>query len=321
MQEKFKVDINKYRIDNIIPKHTIYDFRDPKPETEEDLKHHIDLCRELGYFERKKLEELKFKFSEEYFFEGEGRHVGRGEIFLRKLELLKRFYDAKITHTIPKKYISLESYKDAHGFISFSNVERKILKDGNRYIYANEISVRIEILKKLLDFKKRLSCKDILEYGCGDGTNLILLSRLYGPHRISGFEYPAARFASSLVNFEIHNVRLENFFMADGRNLPLKDESFDLVFSLGVLEQLKDDLERSLNELLRVAKKGILLYEPSNFRATFCERRHVEMNHYPEDILGLLNNRDDIEVIECSKPHRRGWINPLRFFLIKKIGR
>lgn len=314
--DRFKVDINEYLRKDIIPGIEVYDFRNQDLETEDDLKHSILLCRELAYFEGKKLQRLGFRFDEDYFY-SEQRPYSRIVANLHKLLFIMQYLNQRFHGTLKRENVSYDIYKDYYEMFS-DNLLSHRLKYHDRYIYGKVISHRMELIKKVLQTKELLSCGNILEYGCGPGVNLIVLNRLYGEKRLSGFEYPAARYASALVNFQIHSVDLDNFFLADGRDLPLRDGSFDLVFTCHVLEQLKTDLDKALNEVIRIAKKGVILMEPSNFKATLTERLYIRYNQYCENLIDLIEDRNDVDVIEHFKGTLRNWWLPNNFIVMRK---
>ncbi len=96
--------------------------------------------------------------------------------------------------------------------------------------------------------------KSVIDIGCGSGRFAIALSQM-GAKKVTAVDInpqgleTARKFAKesgiSNVEFVEHNV-LE---------LPFQDESFDFVFSKGVLHHT-GDLEKGINEYSRVLKKG-----------------------------------------------------------------
>lgn len=74
------------------------------------------------------------------------------------------------------------------------------------------------------------------------------------------------------------------FFIADGQDMPLKDESIDLVFSIGVLEHVVNQ-EKMLKEMQRVLKKSgfmIVLCGPTKFWKNYQGPTHKSIiTNYP----------------------------------------
>jgi ubiquinone/menaquinone biosynthesis C-methylase UbiE len=97
-----------------------------------------------------------------------------------------------------------------------------------------------------------LSGKDVLEVGCGSGFAVQLFA-----------EAGAGVTAVDLTDWAVETTqaRLDAFGLdgdvrrADGEHLPFADDSFDLVFSWGVIHH-SSDMEQALRELVRVCRPG-----------------------------------------------------------------
>ena len=95
--------------------------------------------------------------------------------------------------------------------------------------------------------------KTVLEYGCGDGQNTLLLA-------LRGAKVKALDISPDLI--EIAKKRLAvnhvegdvEFIVGSAHNIPLPDESVDIVFGMAILHHL--DLGLSAKEVNRVLKKG-----------------------------------------------------------------
>lgn len=104
-----------------------------------------------------------------------------------------------------------------------------------------------------------LSAKKILDLGCGDGTRLGLLKT------------DAEKVGVDISDYAIKKARKEypniNFLETNIESLPFPDESFDLVYSMFVLEHVGSP-GKVLTEAVRALKKGgeIILAAP-NFGA------------------------------------------------------
>ncbi len=86
----------------------------------------------------------------------------------------------------------------------------------------------------------------ILEVGAGSGVDSGFLSKL-------GSQVCAVDYATS--NIIASQWKMVNVHQADGENLPFKDESFDLVFSQGLIEHFKNP-DKLISEKVRVTKRG-----------------------------------------------------------------
>jgi len=102
--------------------------------------------------------------------------------------------------------------------------------------------------------------KKILEVGCGMGTDSRYISR-------KGADITSLDLSFNNVTLTLKGMRLLNLkgsgVCADAENLPFKENSFDAVYSFGVLHHTPDT-QKAINELLRVLKPGgkctVMLY-------------------------------------------------------------
>lgn len=103
---------------------------------------------------------------------------------------------------------------------------------------------------------------------------------------------------SNVVNFEIVNYPTTDV-LGIGERLPFKDNTFDAVFSLNVLEHVVNPFE-SASEIMRVLKPGGELYVVAPFLQPF----HGYPNHYynmsSKGLLNLFKNK--LEIIKSGVP-------------------
>lgn len=100
--------------------------------------------------------------------------------------------------------------------------------------------------------------KKILEIGCGTGETLSFLKQLCPKAQLNGIDI-------SPLAVEYTKIRNHfNAYQANAVKLPFKENSFDLVLFLDVLEHIKND-QKAVNEAIRVLKnKGwVILTCPS----------------------------------------------------------
>jgi len=122
------------------------------------------------------------------------------------------------------------------------------------YYHRKEFDVVMNIVK-------RHKPERILDVGCATGKILKSLKRML----------PNSSFYGCDISSKMLKIAKDNNYssiQADITNLPFKDNSFDFVYTLEVLEHLPNgliDVEKSIEELFRVAtKKGIILLEIPN---------------------------------------------------------
>jgi len=93
----------------------------------------------------------------------------------------------------------------------------------------------------------------ILEIGCSNGRWL----RWFKKH------YNCETFG---VDMDMAGKNMSNFILGNGLSLPFKNNSFDIVFSMGLIEHfsLKTQRRKLIEEHVRVAKKGFIMITHPN---------------------------------------------------------
>jgi ubiquinone/menaquinone biosynthesis C-methylase UbiE len=111
---------------------------------------------------------------------------------------------------------------------------------------------RVEMFKKLF---KGLKIDSVLEAGCNMGHNLMAIQELAVPGRyVEGIDINQYAIDKSPIKL---NLKKASIF-----DMGYKDESFDMVMTLGVLIHIHaDDLTEALLEMNRTAKKYVMLIE------------------------------------------------------------
>lgn len=94
--------------------------------------------------------------------------------------------------------------------------------------------------------------KKVLEIGCGMGTDHLAMARQGG--EMVGIDLTPKNLAISKNRFEIYGFS-SGFVVGDAENLPLKNESFDFVYSFGVIHH-SPDTQRIVSEIYRILKCG-----------------------------------------------------------------
>lgn len=96
------------------------------------------------------------------------------------------------------------------------------------------------------------------------------------------------------IGLDMRNIfgdKLNNteFFIAEGQDIPLKDESIDLVFSIGVLEHVVN-YEKMLREMQRVLKK-------SGFMIVFCGPTKFWKDYTGQTHKSIIMNYPDVKTV------------------------
>lgn len=126
----------------------------------------------------------------------------------------------------------------------------------------------------------------VLEIGCGTGNILTYLAKEKHCDSYGIDISPNAKIAMSIFEKE-RNVRVK-FKVADGFNLPFKDNYFDVVYSEGVIEHFSSEkTKKMVLEHIRVCKKkGIIIISvPNKYNLPLTIAKWVlgkKYPHYPE---------------------------------------
>lgn len=96
----------------------------------------------------------------------------------------------------------------------------------------------------------------VFEFGCNRGRNLVEINKLNADVRLAGVDVnpDAVAWGREQHGLDLH-VGDESFLGA------MEDQAFDVTFTLSVLDHLPDP-RPVLRELIRVARKGVILLEP-----------------------------------------------------------
>ena len=107
--------------------------------------------------------------------------------------------------------------------------------------------------------------RDVLEVGCGLGTDAVQFGRNHA--RYTGVDLTPRSIELTALRFRQQKLN-GRFLTADAENLPFTDGSFDLVYSHGVLHHTPNT-ERAIQEVYRVLKPGgqamIMLYHKRSY--------------------------------------------------------
>lgn len=168
-----------------------------------------------------------------------------------------------MTKAISKEARELEKYFKEKPGVNYTNRNISSIKDGR-----NSAGLIYNIIKMG-------NIQSVLEVGANLGTNL---SKLKGKcYKIYGVDIneEALKTAQSLYPFA-------HFQKGSAYNLPFEDDSFELVFTRGVLIHIpvkNDDRNKVLKEMLRVSSKYIVNIE----YACEDENKHYEIVNWREN--------------------------------------
>ena len=92
----------------------------------------------------------------------------------------------------------------------------------------------------------------LLEVGFGQGTDLVQFAKAGA--KCSGIDYTPNHFELAKLNFKLRGLEAD-LHLGDAANMPFEDNSFDRIYSTGVLHHTPD-IEKCIAEVYRVLKPG-----------------------------------------------------------------
>ena len=130
----------------------------------------------------------------------------------------------------------------------FREIDRRIFHPRYMRLTADQ---RGRVFGRYVDFDELVD-KDVLEVGCGSGIAAQMLAEAGA--RLTAVDLTPWAVATTRKRLEAFGLDAE-VLEADGEQLPFSDDSFDLVFSWGVIHH-SSDMDRALRELVRVCRPG-----------------------------------------------------------------
>ena len=140
----------------------------------------------------------------------------------------------------------------------------------------------------------------VLEIGCGNGINLMLLACRFPDIAFTGVELTAegqaaaqsfqqahAQLPEHLVAFapqplpDPAGFRRVRFIQGSATDLPFESGAFDLAITVLALEQMEQIRARALGEIARVVRSHALMIEPfADVNGSFWQRLNVDRRNY-----------------------------------------
>jgi 2-polyprenyl-3-methyl-5-hydroxy-6-metoxy-1,4-benzoquinol methylase len=122
--------------------------------------------------------------------------------------------------------------------------------------------------------------KTILDVGCGEGEDAMILAKLGA--RVTGLDVSPGAIALATERAALNGVSDRVRFVCAALNAgDLPPRSFDVIWIDNVLHHVLDDLERTMGSLLQAAKPGALVIciEPVNLNKTLRKIRFLVPVH------------------------------------------
>jgi len=220
---------------------------------------------------------------------------------LREYKLLRRYLkrlrngnDLRLTtaqsKTIYEAYDDSEQKKYKQGTVRTlhnGRIQRVSFRE-IREIYLYEICVQIDELLKAANGKS----VSVLEVGCGNCINAALLSQKYQQKiKLHGFDISPKRLE---VSKEYWGKSLDGVSLTEmsATEIQYPDKSFDLVFSMHVLEQIPYLAGNAVDEMLRVSRRCVVFVEPTYEFGNPAQRLKLVLNDQLRTLLPELERRN-----------------------------
>ena len=209
----------------------------------------------------------------------------------RKGKILRRYLKRKFLGWLPalqrREATVLEEYSRAWDQIDFNSyrVHGPLYRvspwewRGHKMLASDIGATRVRQLL-LIRALEKLNPASVLEVGCGNGINLLLLACAFPAVAFAGIELTAEGWLAATQFQELPALpkhmrefapfplrdpsafRRIGFHQGTAAHLPFADGEFDLVFTVLALEQMEQVRDQALKELSRVARHHVFMIEP-----------------------------------------------------------
>lgn len=265
----------------------------------------FDLSKVMAFMKKPTLSDIKQDLMTNY-----GHIVGdKRRLNIKLADAVYRFFSSKPILKLQSWYKTalkmeegvLQSYDRMAGVYNtendrlFSDESVVLCKHNKQYAYLK----MKDAYKEQLDYAVEHVYKPFLEngmtaleVGAGETTTIHNLIK-YVPDvqvRWSALELSWSRIAEGKRWSIEHNTHqhFDTMVAASALNIPFADNTFDLVFTNGCIEQIRYNTEQALSEVLRIAKKRVILYEPTYELGDRYQRIYLDGAQYCRGVPDIL---------------------------------
>jgi len=166
-----------------------------------------------------------------------------------------------------------------------------------RMVLTSKLEHHLRNMDALSEVVAGWGATSLLEAGVGTGANLLLLRGLLGDGvALSGLDRAVPRVLSARATDQVFGLGVEDLLLADALAIPVRDGAVDVVFSQYVLTYLRGREDRVLDEMLRVARLGVVFFETAAVRTSPLERAYLARTGQSRRLARLVRGRRDVEV-------------------------
>jgi ubiquinone/menaquinone biosynthesis C-methylase UbiE len=149
-----------------------------------------------------------------------------------------------------------------------------------------------------------------LEYGCGPARNLVKFADRF--HRIDGVDIAEHNLEKAKINLDANNITDYKLFLCNGKNIPVEDNSYDVVFSVICLQHIA-----CYDIRFEIMKEAYRVLKPNGY---FCfqmgygsKENFTTANYYDNDVHATSTNGKHDVRIEREKYLKDDLINKINF--------
>jgi ubiquinone/menaquinone biosynthesis C-methylase UbiE len=160
----------------------------------------------------------------------------------------------------------------------------------------------------------------IIEVGIGEGTTFATLMQYLKttPKQKLGFDISLSRLLYAKKFLEEQKIQKVNLFTADLFNIPLLDNSVDIVYTSHSIEPNGGREKEALEELFRITRKYLILLEPAFEFASKEAKNRMKSHGYVKN-LHLIAKDLGYDVIKHELfKNTANKLNPTGLIIIKK---
>ena len=195
-----------------------------------------------------------------------------------------------------------EEGKNIVDYLKGGDTSKKSTKDMISISYEFQSGSYIRHVKQNLGFNKKYTkaitrvidglgtdYDSILEAGVGEATTLAnVIQKLKNrPQKIYGFDLSWSRVRYAIEYMKKKRIRNSFLFAADLFDIPMADNSVDIVYTAHSIEPNRGREKEALLELMRITKNYLVLLEPSYEFASNEARRKMERYGYVRNLYSV----------------------------------
>ena len=243
----------------------------------------------IGEFNEEERKNLLEKYSVSPFFRFR-RFVKKTIFFFIKLFLKRKLPLIKSR--------SLKSVESKYDKIAGEYIQRYLKRNENIYpcdfgygdkIYKVKGDPRKFLTTFILNILETTNSSSFMEIGAGELINIFEIQKKNSKidfYKILALDISLPRLVVGNKFLEENSVKIDYCINSNAEKIPLSDNSIDLLFTIHCLEQVPNLAKNIIKEMLRVAKKYVVLIEPSIEYGSEITRKRI----YAKDYVKLNNN-------------------------------